>query len=237
MENGTAIPGIINTTMPPPPPVPISLPRAWVDVLIHPKSERFRQWFPWISHRWMVASFALSTVLVVLTGTERAILVLILPAHPTDVPKMPHAVFIFASHIVGSVGTTFAMALGVALIMDRAYGPLRIRFREYVLRPWLLAQPAICAVLLLGYPLNAWYARLNLDSSALPGFFAQLLNALFSIPFWYSLLISYEAFCAGSGRDRVQIVYMILLPVAFVVFLLTWVLPAFIAAHLGYPLA
>lgn len=217
-----------------PPLVPISLPRAWIDVILHPKSERFRQWSPWVTHRWMVASFALSTALVVLAGAERAVLIFIVPARASDPSKVLYAVFTFVSHVVGSVGTTFAMALGVAFLMNRAYGPLRVRFREYALHPWLLAQPGICLALLIAYPLGAWLN--TLDTTSWSGFITLLLELPVLLLFNYSLVLSQESFCAGSGLDRGQVLYVALLPIGLLVFLLTWALPAFIASQLGYPL-
>jgi hypothetical protein len=231
LDDGIAAQGAISNMVPPP--VSISLPRAWIDVILHPKSERFRQWFPWVTHRWMAASFALSTALVVLAGVERAVLIFIVPARASDPPKVPYALVTFVSHVVGSVGTTFAMALGVAFLMNRAYGPLRIRFREYALRPWLLAQPAICLVLLIAYPLSAWFNTLDTTSWPLEGFTSLLLFTCTLIPYNYGFFLTQESFCAGSGLDRGQVLYVILLPVGLITLLLIWALPFYVAHWLG----
>jgi hypothetical protein len=121
--------------------------------------------------------------------------------------------------------------------MDRAYGPLRIRFREYALRPWLLAQLGICLALLVAYLWSsAWVDTIDTTSWPLSDITSPLFHFSVLIPLGYSLTLSQEAFCAGSGRDRAQIVNVVLLPAALLVFLLTWALPAFVASQLGYPL-
>jgi hypothetical protein len=173
--------------------------RAWLDALLRPKFSTFARWYPRMGRCWRVSSLALSLVLVVITAFIHVVMADLTASQGKFAYLISPGELIRVGFVVTrSVTILLLIPLAIAWIARRRIGPCRLRV-HVIYGTWLQAQPAICLLLLIS---NVAYLIVTANGTAQSSsdFVGLLVTALVLGPQWTSMIISYEALAAGSGR-------------------------------------
>lgn len=124
--------------------------RAWLDALSRPRFSTFARWYPRMGQRWRGFSLVVSLVLVVITAFIHVAAVDLTASHGMFAYIVSPGELLRVCFVVArSVTILLLMPLAVAWIARRRIGPYRLRV-HVAFGTWLLVQPAIFLLLLIG---------------------------------------------------------------------------------------